>query len=348
MNRNIFILLIIILMCVYACGPSKEEFKKLQEENNGLKKEKTNLKVEIKKLQHTLSQTKKEARLLYGEALIQFNENNLDQAKAKLVVLIGNHPSSEEAPLAGDLLEKIKSKKSELKEIDGNQRLAALTIALEANLEYREFKNSCGLLSSSLVSKIILIPLKKEVITATIEYKAHLENLSSKKKVAMMHRNYQEYLKSGQSVFVLSVINNEKLHLDAKIYFKNLKNNVRLLSEDRKQYRVTKFTQNFAEPLNPGWNRGYLYFDNFRLNKKVERYSVHFDEFYVNCDEDAEKVSRWAFSFDESEVNYLALLQAGLSAEEVRQKYVFTPHKSVGLDKEDVLGIIKLILRVLA
>ena len=58
----------------------------------------------------------------------------------------------------------------------------ALEVALEANLKYREADVNCGWFNSNLTSKIIMIPLNKDVIDATVAYKVALENLAEDEK----------------------------------------------------------------------------------------------------------------------------------------------------------------------
>ncbi|MGB5769667.1 MAG: hypothetical protein WBM32_07330 [Crocosphaera sp.] len=44
----------------------------------------------------------------------------------------------------------------------------ALEVALEANLQYQEANTACGWFNSDLTSKIIMIPLNKDIIDATV------------------------------------------------------------------------------------------------------------------------------------------------------------------------------------
>ncbi len=235
----------------------------------------------------------------------------------------------------------------EYKKEDIEKKLAALTIALEANLKFREFGISCGYFRE-LKSKVIIIPLKKEVIHAAVEYKAALEGLSDEHKEQLLRKNYQELINASTSTFIFLIANND-LKNDEIVYFKTINDGLTLKTENGKEYKLKKFTQNFSTYLNPGWNRGYLHFDNFRNELKgvTRTYSVHFDGFTLACGDKTQTITAWAFEFEESEIDYLTLLEDGLKIDEIRDQYVETSYASIGINSAEILDIIKFIIKVL-
>lgn len=230
-----------------------------------------------------------------------------------------------------------------------NRRLEALSIALEANLKFRELSISCGFSRSKLVSKFIIIPLKKEVIDAVIKYKSALEGLSEIEEEQLLRKSYREFLESNKTTFILVVANNPTLDSSKdSLSFRQFDADVKLIGENRRQYKLVEYTSNFTANLNPGWNEGYLHFENFRRdygNNLINSYAIHFDGYQMSCS-DQEFTQGWAFSFDESEVNYLALIEKGLTKDMIRQRYVVQTYETIGLKESDIENIIKFSMKL--
>lgn len=223
-------------------------------------------------------------------------------------------------------------------------RINSLTVTLEDNLKYRPFEVSCNLIHS-LNSVIILIPLNKQVIDATIAYKIAIESISVDMENKLYEENYTKYLNSEISGFILLIINENKIKNDERIYFSNLTKNILVKTEENRIFPLVKFTQNFTEPLNPGWNIGYLFFKNFR-KVGLDSYSIHFDGFNIECSQTKTRLPAWAWSFDESKIGFLSLFEEGLNVEQVRERYTISSYEKIGLEYEDVFNIIKLLLRL--
>jgi hypothetical protein len=229
----------------------------------------------------------------------------------------------------------------------------ALEVTLEANMNYREIDLDCGFWNSNLTSKFILIPLNKDVIRTAVAYKAANENLSPQQEDQILQKNYQHFLETGTAVYVVVVVNPEKLDSGKnRIFFSNLEKNAVLVSEDRQIYGLVNYTTSLAAPLSPGINKGYLHFRNFRKSQSqdgfTDAYSIHFNEFNLTCGSDQGARQDWAFSFDDSEVKFLDFfVSQGLSKEDVRKRFVATPYEAVGLKADDVFNILKFVTQAI-
>lgn len=240
------------------------------------------------------------------------------------------------------------------------KKLDALSLTLEANLEYREFQMLCNQLTrKKLVSKVVVVPIKKEVIDSMIAYVAVRDGLNKDESKDLREESYKEFLNSDQATFVVSIVNNPKFEFGKdKIYFGNISDSVKLQVSD-KTYKISDFTRNLNSSLNPGWNEGYLHFQNFRgaYSGIIKAYSVHFGNFNMSCGgtvTDGNGVVReniqteeLALSFDESDINFVALVEDGLSKEDIRRNYNVTAFDTLQLTEGDVLNLVKFTSRVL-
>lgn len=234
-----------------------------------------------------------------------------------------------------------------------NEGKQALSLALEANLNYKEFKISCGYWSGSeLNSKLIIIPLKKDVIQAALHYKAALEDLSQIQTNDMIKKNLNDLLNSDRATFILIVINNDKLKYGEEIIsFDSINTNTQLIGKNNKYYKFVDFSPVFSAPLAPGRNHGYLQFENFRKDYSgiINNYSIQFNRYTMRCsDPKTARSQQVAFSFDESQVDYLALIERGLSTDEIKNRYVSTTFESLNITEEDIINLVKFTIKLLA
>jgi hypothetical protein len=226
----------------------------------------------------------------------------------------------------------------------------ALSLAIEQNMEVREFTDFCikqtpGLFSTGrdeVKTSMILIPINKEIVDAALDYKFVIEKLTEKEINQLQQKTYQTYLTGSYSVFVLFVKNSETLDNDDEVYFNDFKTNVYLHDEQNK-FSLKKYTRIFDAKLSPGWNKGYLYFQNFRSDSNFS-YSIHFSGLVINACQDRRdhkpKSQTWAMSFDESDMRFFSMLQQGLSKDQIRKQYGITSYTTAGLTGLDILNII--------
>ncbi|MFK8186704.1 MAG: hypothetical protein AB8B99_25290 [Phormidesmis sp.] len=229
------------------------------------------------------------------------------------------------------------------------QTLEALTLSLEENLAYRELNVSCGPLShKKLVSKVMLIPVNKEVVDAAVSHKAVAERFSESKKQELLEKKRRELLKSDKTTFIMVVVNNPKLEYgkDA-IYFENISKNL-TLTLNGKPYKLTNFTNNLAASLNPGWDSGYIHFDNFRQDYSggIDAYAVNFGNFKMVCNGEITASQPWALTFDDTDLNFLALIQEGFTSSEIKEKYVVNTFETIQITQKDVDNMIKILFKL--
>ena len=67
----------------------------------------------------------------------------------------------------------------------------------------------------------------------------------------------------------------------------------------------------------------------------------------MTCEEVKEN-ENWAFLFDESKIDYLALIRAELSKEEIKDRYFVNTYESINLDEADVANLIKITANTLS
>lgn len=230
----------------------------------------------------------------------------------------------------------------------------ALEVALEANLKYREANAKCGFINGDLTSKIIMIPLNKDVIDATVAYKAALENLTDSEKNDLLQKSYQHFLQTKSATFVMMVINNERLeHGKNLIYFNNIKEDVVLLSESQRVHKLNNYDTNLSTFLSPGLNMGYVSFDNFRDKQDgfkdgfTDTYTIRLDRLILTCSDQQKYYQTIALRFDESEVGFVDLIAQGMSKNNIRDKWVAEPYKDVGLKAHDVANLLVFVAKIL-
>jgi hypothetical protein len=226
----------------------------------------------------------------------------------------------------------------------------ALEVALEANLKYRPITVSCGFFDSKLTSKVVMIPLNKDVIDATVAYEAALKNLNPSQKDKILQKSYRHFLSSKISTFVLMVINNESLDSEKnQIYFGDFRNTVYLLNEGQRQFKLKNYDTVLSAPLSPGLNIGYVTFDNFRGTQDgyTDTYAIHFASFVLTCNQRQAVEQKFAVGFDESEVKFVDLVAKGISVGDIRKNYVAEPYESVGLKANDVANLLVFVTKIL-
>lgn len=231
----------------------------------------------------------------------------------------------------------------------------ALSLAIERNVSVRNFQHqSCSFFGYHMLkSSVILIPINKEILDAAIAYKAKSEKMSEQDAEKLRTQNYETYITGNTAAFVLFVV----VSVDAgavddrydEVYFNGFSNNVNLQDESQK-YQLEKYTRVFDAPLSPGWNKGYLYFQNFRKEQNFS-YSLHFSNFIVNaCKGNGSSTplsGSWAMSFDESQIGFLSLLQKGLDENSIRKQYGITSYSTAQLNGSDILNLISTVVGLL-
>lgn len=220
----------------------------------------------------------------------------------------------------------------------------ALTLAIEKNLKYRSFTSNRRMSFSDLTTKVFLIPLNKEIIKASIELKASQENMSENNKALLYEKNNERFLKSDRTAFVFIIINS-KIKSNEYVYIKNLPETVFIKCEGDSVLPVVDFTPSLAASLSPGWNSGYVYFEG-QIPSTANSFSVVMNNILISADEDV--TGRWAATFDQTEVGFLSLLQQGLKAEKIREKYIITPYEESGLTKDDVINVISFLYQTIS
>ena len=244
------------------------------------------------------------------------------------------------------------------KDRDIKSKVDALALTLESNLKFRELRISCGQNNlplgkldvplfnrKNLISKFIVIPINSEVIDAVVNYKVALEGLGKTEAARMADKSYKEFSGSGKTTFIIIISNNPTMDSSSDfVKFNKIDDDISLRIGTQ-EFFPTAYTTNFLSSLNPGWNDGYVQFQDFRKDSRGERlnaYSINFDGLHMGC-EGTKAIQNWAFLFDESEVNFLSLIQKGLSKEEIRNRYIVNSFESIGLSQTDVANLIKIV-----
>ncbi|NCQ71462.1 MAG: hypothetical protein GPI99_21075 [Microcystis aeruginosa W13-15] len=228
----------------------------------------------------------------------------------------------------------------------------ALEVALEANLKYREADVNCGWFNSNLTSKIIMIPLNKDVIDATVAYKVALENLAEDEKNKLLQKSYQHFLRGNSATFVIMIVNNDTLeHGKNLIYFNDFREDVILLSESQRVHKLKNYDTNLSTFLSPGLNMGYVSFENFRNDQDkdgfMDTYTIRLDRLILTCSNQQKNYQTIALRFDESEVHFVDLIAQGMSKEDIRNKWVAEPYQDVGLKANDVANLLVFVIKIL-
>ena len=219
-----------------------------------------------------------------------------------------------------------------------SQTLTALVLALQHNIGFKLIDVDPSLFSDD-TSIIIIVPINKEIIDTSVAYRASMENLTETESSRLLADAYEEYINGKVFVFALFIINNN-FNSRRVTGFVSFSENVFLYDEERR-YNLIRYTHNFDSNLYAGWNSGYLYFPNFR-HAKNNSYSVHFDGYWASGN--SWNLGSWSFTFDETEIGFLSLLQNGLTESEIRQNYSIAISESSAIDLSTLLNIAGLIL----
>ncbi len=228
------------------------------------------------------------------------------------------------------------------------QAHSALEVAIEANIKYREITTSCGWFSPGLATRFLVIPLRKDIIRPAVAYKAAKDSLKPSEEEALLARTENEFLEK-RGTFILIIISNSSSSLTSgthSLSFKDFKNDLTLINESGKKFKMTSYTHNLDANLNPGFNMGYINFDNFRSGHDghIDTYTLFFRNFRMSCNDSSSLAPTWSFLFEDSEVRFLALVREGWSKQELREDFVATPYERIGLSTSDVLAIVKFVL----
>jgi hypothetical protein len=223
----------------------------------------------------------------------------------------------------------------------------ALTLALENNIKFRGFsKKWCGkTLTSSVQSNLFMLPLNKEIIDAALDFKCAEEHLNNNVKEELRNKSYNLFINSGETVFILIIINNN-LNLDESIQIPSIKSNITLKTENGHEFKVCDFTPSLGVNLNPGWNAGYVYFKG-NIPSSVQSYSIHFKQLSLTCGEKSDNYS-WAFAFDQTDMKFLSLLQGGMRADDIRKKFLISSYKDSGISRTVLENIISFVIHTVS
>jgi hypothetical protein len=226
--------------------------------------------------------------------------------------------------------------------------LEALQLAIEQNGEHRHFVRKCFL--DWIRTDVFLVPIDEVILEAAVAYKAAISGMSSDDAADLREANLDRYLQGDDATFALLVRNSKgRRRFDPydHVQFEDFANDVVLRAGNRR-WRLRDYTRIFDAPLSPGWNRGYLYFENFRLTGSYD-YSVHFSRFDVTASTRhcPKPTNEWAMSFDESDLGILALLQKGMSSREIRRNHGISGFQTAGLSGSDMMGFVQVLLGLL-
>lgn len=112
---------------------------------------------------------------------------------------------------------------------------------------------------------------------------------------------------------------------------------------------MLRYTRIFDDPMAEGWNKGYLYFDNFRRGRFHDSFSVHYSKLELRTSNNklCEQFSA-TVAFDESAIPFLALLERGVQPQEIMHQYDIRVSASLAnLSRSDWLTIASMILTAL-
>lgn len=251
---------------------------------------------------------------------------------------------------AGEALarqQELKTQREELAIVEEQQTLAALSFTLENNLRYTKITASCGPLSrKKLVTKAIVVPLNKSVIDASINYQAASLRLNEDERKSLLEESYRHLLESNTASYIIILSNNPDLDSSQdSLRFKNFPEDIKL-NFNNSDYNLINYTGNLEANLNPGWNTGYLHFENYRRDYSglINAPSIRFRNYSMTCNNKEATSHEWAILFDESDTNFLALVQKGLTADEIRNKFIVNPLETIRLTQQDIDNLIKLTL----
>lgn len=187
---------------------------------------------------------------------------------------------------------------------------------------------------------IYVLPLNKELINATIEYKCWKDKLDLNKKKQLIKKSYNKYIHGNTSAFALIIKCDNAAGLFPK--FNNFNANTYLWDESDK-FQLQRYTRIFDVEINDGWTKGFLYFENFRKSYHHDTYSIHIaninlggTDFPLN------------YSYEETEINFLSLLQKGIDKEQLRNTYIKTNSSNSKLNASDWLNITSILVTLIS
>ena len=189
--------------------------------------------------------------------------------------------------------------------------------------------------------KIALVPLCESIIEAVVRLKGMEQKKSEAEIETMLATAKKKFLQGQETIFVLFVSNR---HWDdiGEVRLESLKSNITLRDEFG-TYPLLRFSPVFDARLKQGTTSGYLYFKKFR-NESMS-YSVHFGGLKIRgrtCVNREWKFYDWAMSFDNSKVDFLALLQKGLD-----ETYLRKNHGILGdLTASDIITIVGIMVDI--
>lgn len=233
---------------------------------------------------------------------------------------------------------------------DMNLAAEALTVTIERHMQYRVFTDRHGL-GKKVQSTIILVPVNEEVLEAAVAYRTAIENLSPSVSTQMLEQSKKYFFQSDLFAMVLLIHNGGAFCNDDLSVFVDFSNNM-ILHSEVKSYNLSKYTRTFSQPLAPGWNRGFLYFKDFRPDGSIS-YSVQFPEYVLNAAPERQYQHTgarysWVFTFEASDLQLLASIQAGTPISTIRESYGISTFSGIGLSMEDIFGILGFFAQIVA
>ena len=213
----------------------------------------------------------------------------------------------------------------------------ALILTIENNLKYSVLQTDGWFGSSSVKSRILLLPMNKELIDAAANYKCQKENLDTSRRRELFQSNYNKYLNSDITTFIMIIIN-KKLTTNELVYIPKISENLTLNTEKNYNLEFVDCTPSLKESLNSGWNAGYVYFKG-QIPSSINSYSVQLHK-VVYWEGNSKDSLDCSFTYDQTEMNYLSLIEKGLSKKEIEKKLTIKPYEESGIDEKEFFNII--------
>lgn len=194
-----------------------------------------------------------------------------------------------------------------------DKELRTFQQAIRNNMEFRNALHERDFFTRKVRRNVnvYVLPLNREMIDATLDYRQSTGDLKRPEKKKLQRESYDKYLRGESSAFVLLIHKFSASGRDFDLSFEDFGDMTRLSGETG-DYPVTRYTKIFDEPLDLGWSKGYLYFPNFRDGQHQNSYSVRLAPLNKGTH---------TFAFDDSEVDFLALLEQGIPVEEYKNTW---------------------------
>lgn len=218
----------------------------------------------------------------------------------------------------------------------------ALNLTIEKNSKIRVFSYKPGYFSSNIVTKVLMIPINSEVIRALVDAKIAKENLNTKARETYIQEAHRRFWNKKRTTFAIFVINSA-LDNDCSVMFPAFQNSTTLNLDNGESHYIDTYTSSLDMPLNPGVNYGYVYFD-CSIPENVNSYSVNFGSLNLKNGKDIYQTS-YALAFDNTNLNFLALLEKGIKPEEVRTQYA-SAFSSFDISAEEAWQIISTLMKI--